>query len=129
MMKWTKENIAELERLYAAGKSYVEIAAAFGCEIHQARYQISKSGLPGKYKRPAKYRTKKQPEPKEPKPVKINPNPITDTTRMIICTSYFRQESIAQTAKDLDRPVDQVILVLRECMDSGYYDIINDKEG
>lgn len=127
-MIWTIENIAELERLYAAGKSYAEIAAALGCEIYQIQYQIKRNGLRDKYKRSAKYRKKKQPKQKKARPVRINPNPVTEATCSLVCTSHYEGDDMRVIAHMLNRPMTQIMQILARCKRDGYYDWINDKE-
>lgn len=55
----------------------------------------------------------------------INPNPITETTFMLVCKYYFRGDSISKIAYFLMRPQNIVRRILDESMKSGYYYKIN----
>ena len=50
-----------------------------------------------------------------------NPNPVTSTTRMLICRYYYDKSSISNIACTLGRSPEQVKQILSECMENGTY--------
>lgn len=50
-----------------------------------------------------------------------NPNPVTGTTRMLICRYYYDKASISNIACTLGRSTEQVKQILSECMENGTY--------
>lgn len=54
-----------------------------------------------------------------------NPNPITDTTRMLICRYYFEGDTIDVISFQLGRPRSLVISILRECLNNGSFQQYN----
>lgn len=50
-----------------------------------------------------------------------NPNPVTNTTKMLICRYYYEGDSIQKIAFFLGRPVDVVSRILNECINNGLY--------
>ena len=128
-VKWTPAMLGRLEKLYAAGKSYTELAREFACDNHHVHYQVQKRGWPEKYRRSVQYRRKKPVRPKAAPSARYNPNPVTDTTRLLVCTSHYEGEDMRIIADILNRPPEQIEQILSECRKTGYYDLINAKEG
>lgn len=54
-----------------------------------------------------------------------NPNPITDTTRMLICRYYYEGDTIDVISYQLGRPRSLVISILRECLNNGTFQQYN----
>lgn len=50
-----------------------------------------------------------------------NPNPITDTTKMLICRYYFEGDTIDFISFQLGRTKEEVSSILRECLNNGQY--------
>ena len=50
-----------------------------------------------------------------------NPNPVTDTTKMLICRYYFEGEPISVISALLGREKSLIISILRECQNNGLY--------
>lgn len=50
-----------------------------------------------------------------------NPNPITSTTKMLICRYYYEGDSIQKIAFFLGRTTDTVSRILNECINNGLY--------
>lgn len=54
-----------------------------------------------------------------------NPNPITQTTFMLVCRYYYNGDSINKISYFLMRPKEVISKILDEAMKSGYYYKIN----
>jgi transposase len=52
---------------------------------------------------------------------RLNPNPVTDTTKMLVCRYYYEGDSFDFIAYQLGRPKELVISLLRECINDGTY--------
>ena len=121
-MKWTNNEIAKLERLFVSGATYEEIGRKMGCTKNAVKSVIYKSEFfekHGRRKTPAVRRVKKA----------HNPNPVTETTQLLVCTSHYEGDDMRMIADMLNRPMEQIEKILSDCMESGYYDLINAKEG
>ena len=57
---------------------------------------------------------------------KKNPNPITYSTKVILCSAILRGESLVQVAKDTNRPENQMEKLLEECKLDGTFDRIKE---
>ncbi|MFA7636579.1 MAG: hypothetical protein WCX81_02305 [Monoglobales bacterium] len=51
----------------------------------------------------------------------MNPNPITPTTKMLVCRYSYNGDSPATIAFFLGRSVDQINTILQECIENGSY--------
>ena len=119
---WTKEEKRLLAEMYKAGKSYKEMAKTLKKSKDAITSALKRYGI---YKN-AGYRKKPTKKMRERKKKKTyNPNPVTYTTRMIICCAAHRGETIEQIAKDIDRPAYIVQHILKQCMENGFYKRIN----
>lgn len=50
-----------------------------------------------------------------------NPNPITSTTKMLICRYYYEGDSVQKIGFLLGRSADTVSRILNECINNGLY--------
>ena len=51
----------------------------------------------------------------------LNPNPVTSTTKMLICRYSYNGDSPKTIACFLGRSVDQINTILQECIENGEY--------
>lgn len=56
---------------------------------------------------------------------RLNPHPVTDTTKMLICRYYFEGDSVDVVSYQLGRPKNVVLSILRECINNGAYKNFN----
>lgn len=54
-----------------------------------------------------------------------NPNPITDTTKMLICRYYYEGDTIDLISFQLGRTKEDVTSILRECLNNGLFQRYN----
>lgn len=119
-MRWTEEKIERLGKLYESGLEYAEIGQRMGVTKYAVKAALKRHGIFEQYgRRKVIKRPKKKSAPKPEK--QYNPNPITDSTRSLICSSYARKETIEAIARDISRPAEQVRKVLVDCVFSGKY--------
>lgn len=116
-MRWREEDIQKLERLYNQRTTYSCIAHDMGRSVDAVKSAASRFGITKKRRRRQKQKKR------------YNQNPITYNTRVIICCSIFRGESIKQIAKDLERPEECIAGILQQCIKSGFYWRINAEQG
>lgn len=113
VMRWRKGDIQKLERMYKQQVPYVRIARDMGRSVDAVKSAASRFGIAQKRRGQKKQKTR------------YNPNPITYNTRVIVCCSTFRGESIKQIAQDLERPEELIADILYQCIKNGFYWRIN----
>ena len=127
-MKWTNNEIAKLERLFVSGATYEEIGRKMGCTKNAVKSVIYKSEFFEKHGR-RKTRVKKATPAVRRVKKAYNPNPVTDSTQLLVCTSHYEGDDMRMIADLIGRPMEQIEQILADCRENGYYDLINAKEG
>lgn len=116
--KWNEDEIAILERMYADRVPKRLIAKEFNCTKHDIDNQLIKYNLREKYGRTIEpYRNGTA--------FKQNPNPVTRTTWLLVCTSYFEGNDMDEVSKMLGRTPETIDKIIRKCKKNGYYSFIN----
>ena len=123
-MNWTEKMLEELAVMHKAKVQYKDMAVHFGCKKHQVERALRANGIIAKNKgRIVSKETREKLKAKNR--FSENPNPITLTTRMMICTSHFEGDDMTEIGRIFGRTPEQVEKILAECKQSGYYKYIN----
>lgn len=112
--RWTNE---EIEILRANHKIYSNKKLAKMCGRSENAVRIKKNELGLQMKKSRS---------KQPNKFKLNPNPITECTKTIVCSAIIRGESVDNLSKDIGRTPEQIQNILAECKANGKYKFIED---